>query len=306
MSHLVPESRVNKNGVPVIKHVRANQPSKSSSILSRILPIISPSHRAAAEKEQAAQQERASEIMRSLRAKMEAEQDDDDRAEAARIQNEPDPKVRRDLQLTSARRTRNLVIGEGDIARTLGKISSYSLDTLERVAEVTDEKVDLTSFLKSAPSDESNFRAFVNFRNCKFASAHVNMIIDNVRDSTGVDDLAEIDVSSEPHAFVSSVIKVASDSQNRRTAAHYARERESGARYSARMNRGRPSEWYEKQKTQAKMTRDLAAVIGDYPDRVNDIIYYMSDRDLIPEAVDIEHLRMHLDNAASSLSSGVL
>jgi hypothetical protein len=54
------------------------------------------------------------------------------------------------------------------------------------------------------------------------------------------------------------------------------------------------------------MTRDLAEVIVDNPDRVDDIINYMSERDIIPEDVDCGHLRLHLSNASSALSSGIL
>jgi hypothetical protein len=204
--------------------------------------------------------------------------------------------------MNNERRSRYTFSGPNNIDRFVAKASSYSLDTLNRLAEASNDTTDLTSLLSDAPDSETNFRAFINFRDCMF-SAHPDMVINDVRESTGVGDLAEIESGSEAHNLVSAVINVAARSHNYRAAAHYARERE--ARQSPYRTLSRPT-WHEQQSTVTKMTRDLAEVIVNNPDRVDDIIHYMSERDIIPEDVDCGHLHLHLSNASSALSSGIL
>lgn len=299
MTRLIPESRVNKNGVPVIKHVRAEQQSKPSRLLSRIIPVISPSHRAAAT-------ERRAEIMEFFKGEFEKDKAEKIRLEELAIRQETDPVVKRLLVQASTRRNFNGFLKDS-VDAALEKISSYSLDTLERLMEASSDAKSITSLVNVSVSGETNFRAYLNFRNCDIDNSHLDLILDNVRSSTGLDDLAELELGSEAHDLASTVIKVASESHYRRSKAHYEKKKDedSGGIYRT-MRTDRNLEWYRAQQTLTKMTRDLAAVIVDNPDRVDDILDYMSDRELIPEDVDGGHLRLHLSNASSSLSSGIL
>jgi hypothetical protein len=300
MKRLIPETRVNKNGIPVIKHVRAEQPSKSSRLLSRIIPAISPSHRAATI-------ERRAEIMEFFKGELEKDKNEKIRLEEIAIQQETDPATKRLLVQASTRRSYNNFLRSSVDTSALEKISSYSLDTLERLMEASGESKNATSLVNVSVLGEKNFRAYLNFMNCDIDSSHIGLILDNVRDSTGLDDLAELELGSEAHNLASTVIKVASESHSRRSKAHYARQSdEDDSGIYRRTMRHASLEWYREQQTLTKMTRDLAAVIVDNPDRVDDILDYMSDRDIIPEDVDSGHLRLHLSNASSSLSSGIL
>lgn len=299
MTRLIPETRLNKNGVPVIKHVRAEQQSKSSRLLSRIIPVISPSHRAAAN-------ERRAEIMEFFKGEFQKDKAEKIRLEELAIRQETDPAVKRLLMQVSTRRNLNDFL-KGSVDAALEKINSYSLDTLERLIEASSDAKSATSLVNVSVSGETNFRAYLNFRNCDIDTSHVDLILDNVRSSTGLDDLAELDFGSEAHDLASTVIKVASESHTRRSKAHYEKKKDEDSSGIYRtMRSDRSLEWYRAQQTLTKMTRDLAEVIVDNPDRVDDILDYMSDRDIIPEDVDSGHLRLHLSNASSSLSSGIL
>jgi hypothetical protein len=55
-----------------------------------------------------------------------------------------------------------------------------------------------------------------------------------------------------------------------------------------------------------QMTPALSRVALEYPDRLRDIADYLIDHDATPESFDEGHLRLTLNNAASSLNSGVL
>jgi hypothetical protein len=62
----------------------------------------------------------------------------------------------------------------------------------------------------------------------------------------------------------------------------------------------------EREEGTMQMNQPLAHLALEYPDRIQEIADYMADRDIVPDTVDHEHLRMHLENASPSLGSGVL
>jgi hypothetical protein len=182
------------------------------------------------------------------------------------------------------------------------QLQNYSADTLERLHEAFHDTGKLTRFISNAPRAESDFRDTLNFMSTGVWSAYAEQTFRDIRASTGFGDLSSIEPGTAMHDTVSAVIKVATGASRRRTS------HDVNSRYPCMpsVDYDEPDRDYLAEKEMTQMTEELAVVIVDYPERLDDIIDYIGTREGDPAQVDGGHLRLHLDNPTPALAEGIL
>jgi hypothetical protein len=273
MSNLIPEVRVNKNGVPVIKHVRDVSPSPAKKgLLARLLPAISPSVRESA---------------RQLRAELTNELADTYVAS------------RTDYKNRIGEYYSELENGE-DRAEVKERFSRYSPDTLELIHSAYAGNGDefRTFFDLTLLTSEETVRSLVLYHDCNVPYSQGKQIFDEVASSVGAKAVSAFESGSHEHAQVSVVISLAVAAGMSRAAKLEEELQKQGEE---------PVDIYERnaraEKSIRQMTAPLSNIALEYPDRIQDIADYMAARGVIPETVNEELLRVHL---STPLGSGAL
>lgn len=299
MNNLTPEVRVNKHGVPVVKHVRADSPSVPNGFLSRIIPTLNGS-------------------LAKTRAAMLADLDGDLEQEAARSIAEADAELERArastgdvreirMRLAMMRRAeRGLKLPDDSIAKEL---SGYSTLTVAAIHDAFHGTGKVTSFLKSHRNDDEKYiRTSISFRGCNLekSTRQANMIRD-VASSMGKKDLSRVPEGSDEHYLFSAVIKVAIGASQEREKSHTEIVRGFGSGVSAQMkSRTEYRRWIQDEEACVHMTHELAVLVMEYPERTADIISYLGENKLDPVDVDTDLMRLHLENPTPALADGIL
>lgn len=288
MSRLVPEVRVNKNGVPVVKHVRPDGQGSAVSSLSSVAPVLSQGERVLLGDEA---QTRRSEIGRELRDHLRAYFDDHERLLKQRIAKGSPAE-----SSSASKRLAEAVGRRGKLERSIsnsfafGRFRSYSLETMEQfVRVVSSDDRSILDLLISSPEEERELLVFLNFPDEYMGRRLASKVYGDVGRAVGIGDLSRVVPGSEEHALVSSVLRVASEANKNRMSVFPRDEREDRST----------------ENDQAQMTRELAAVIMEHPSRVEDIIGFLRERKVHPSVLECEGLREYL-RAPRAVSVGSL
>lgn len=273
MSNLTPEVRVNKNGVPVIKHVRdGSAPAAKTGLLSRLIPVISPSFRASS-------RQRRTELTNEVA----------DIYVASRTEHK-----NRIREYYSERE-----IGE-DKAEVKERFSRYSPETLELIHSAYAGNGDelRTFFDLTLLTSEETVRSLALYHDCNVPYGQGKQIFDEVASSVGVKTLGSFEAGSHEHGEISVVISLA-------VAA--GRSRASKLEEELQKRGEEPVDIYDRnareEKSIRQMTPPLSRIALEYPDRIQDIADYMATRGTTPETLNEELLRTHLN---TPLGSGAL
>jgi hypothetical protein len=289
MSRLVPEVRINKNGVPVLKHVRPDEQGSAVSSLSSIAPVLNQGLPVRSEDEVAA---RRAEIVRELMGSVRARFEEQERRLSARVdEGGPSGSGQVIAQLAELTKRKGLFEKVGLRSTSFMKLNGYSLETLERLSLVASSGERLVlPLLSQSPVDEQGFLVYLNFPDNYFLNGELaSKVYGDVGRAVGIEDLSGVVPGSGEHAAVSSVLHVASEANRHRMSFFPKDERESRALEGGR----------------AQMTRELAAVIVEHPSRVEDIIGFLRERNVHPSALEceslIDYLRAHQAVSVGSL-----
>jgi hypothetical protein len=263
MSNLTPEVHVNKNGVPVIKHVRADQKSKTNGFLSRIVPTLNGG----------LARERA-EMLSDLDADLQAEQKaaEDAHELAVRNSHHSDPEwehITRMRSIEHARRRLKLAAGMTDPSSEA--LHKFSNSTIRMIHDAYHGSGVLTRFLKRyAYGDEELTRSAVVFRNTDLDNmTSASSVFRDVRSSLGIKKLSSIEPGTPEHESVSSVLRVAIGATQRRAEARSKSMHSDGGISAQYRIRNEYTKWFKEEDELAKMSPQLAGVAADYPDFQN-------------------------------------
>lgn len=291
MSNLKPEVRVNKLGIPVVKHVRKDDYTKPKGLLARLVPDLNNSYKKALE-------ERKVELCDLLAKRLKYEWEQRDADFEAAIAAETDPKRRRDMITYGRDYIDDLESHQYQVKRTSG----FSVSTLEALYEVQNETGDLTKILVAIHREEGELRAVLNFKQFLPGRIFASQTFKDVKSSMGIDDYLHVEPDSEWHDAVSLVLDVASDACFKRNSSDPAMRYP--GKYQGNINF---EDLWDEEDGRIHMTPELAVVILEHPDRKEDIVKYLGDWcEGEPAKVDIEHLRLYLDNPSPALAEGIL
>lgn len=289
MSNLTPEVHVNKNGVPVIKHVNANKPVKHTGLLAKLIPGINHGYNASVKK-------RHAELSASLRGDLEAEMEYANRKFREKLDAETNASVKAVMYYDHLETDE-----QGGMEYKSKGLQKYSADTLERLHDEFHDSGKLTHFISNAPTAESDLRDTLNFMGTGVSPVYAEQTFMDVRTSMGIDDLSAVEPGTALHDAVSAVLKVATGASRKRTSYDV------NSRYPSHpLDYDDPDHGYFIEKETIQMTEALAVVVVDFPDRLEDIIDYIGTRNGEPIGVDGGHLRLHLENPTPALADGIL
>jgi hypothetical protein len=300
MNNLRPEVRVNKLGIPVVKHVRDGSPSAPSGFLARIMPTLNGSlHKQRSEMLYALEDD-----LKQERARFIAEAD----AELSELRQLPGREARLRVRSVAERKAKIASQGARDNPN-IEAMRRYSASTITAIHGALHGTGRVTDFLaRYKNQDEKVIRVLASFRDCELGSSTREFdVLRDVASSIGIKDLSRVTAGSDEHYLVSAVIKVAVGASQERRSEHYARRQEMyRSKASSFRHRNESEQWSNAEDARVQMTQELAVAVMDYPDRVNDIIRYLGDNKLDPADVDAELMRLHLDNPTPSLADGIL
>lgn len=302
MSNLIPEARVNKNGISVIKHVRAEAKSQHTGILSKVVPTLTGA---------AAKQRKT--LLDDLKADIAAEQKLRDEAAERKYANrhnlsdEHRTFVEREYfehKQIKMRREMEEEISKKPRFAGLDKLSTGTLEMIHGAFHGTNG---VTAFLKvQSFDDEERVRTHVVFRDAIGSDRYsLSEALPHIQRSLGIKKLSNIEEGTPEHDAVSAVFRVAFGAKERRQRVPF--ETMSNETMSDRLQQqSKMREIMINELSTAIMSPQLAEVALEYPDRVDEIVDYMTKQDVIPETVDTEHLRLLLDNPSPALAEGIL
>jgi hypothetical protein len=148
-------------------------------------------------------------------------------------------------------------------------LDDFSSDTLKMLDEAFSGSGKLTDFmLKVNFDDEESIKAAVTFRDSDlFSAPEYERVLQDVHWARGGVPLYDVLEDTDEHAEVSALISVAAGV------------------------RKRSDDW-----SCLGMSPDVAKVTADYQDRTDDIVQYISSRNLSAKDVDCNDLRRHLES----------
>lgn len=251
------EVRFDKNGVAVHRNVIAEKAPKQG-MFSRpgSVPTVGGNHQA---KEQ---QERIN-LTSGLVQNLASEERSSVSQEEAAIAAGRTPK-RSDLLRGEADDRR---FNEKNYSGLVYALDDFSSDTLKMLDEAFSGSGKLTDFmLKVDFDDEESVKSAITFRNSDlFDAPEYRRVLQDVRWSRGGEPLYDVLEDSAEHDEVSALISVAA-----------------GVRKLS------------DDSSRLGMSPDVAKVTADYPDRTDDIVRYISVRNVSAKDVDCDDLRRHL------------
>lgn len=299
--NLRPEVRVNKLGVPVTKHVR-DAPAVPQGFLSRIVPTLNGS----LAKQRTAMLSDLGDDITKEQELLDIQADAEMKAMKASNDRSVQLKMMRVMRLNSREELRE---GGGKNKRYVEVLNGYSTLTVAAIHDAFHGTGNVLFFLKTNRfEDEKLIRASLSFRDSGLSqSTHPENVLRDVSKSLGVKDLSRIPEDSEQHTLVSAVIHVAAAAADDRSRASHVSLRSTSDSISARLrHRSERTIWMDKEAECIQMTPQLAKIIMERPDRTSDIINYIGSRQQEPKDLDIELMRLHLDNPSPSLADGIL
>jgi hypothetical protein len=301
MNNLRPEVRVNKLGIPVVKHVRDGSSSAPNGFLARIIPTLNGS----LSKQRSEMLHALEDDLKKERAKVIADAD----AELNRLREEDDgPSTR--MRMRTVREQRSKAASQGARDNPLiAQMNRYSASTITAIHDAWHGTGQVADFLqKYKDQDEKVIRVLASFKDCEIGkSTREFNVLRDVASSVGLKDLSRVPAGSDEHYLMSAVIKVAVGASRERRNGHYALRKEMHQNQaSSFQHRNEFEKWSNAEDSRVQMTHELALAAMEYPERVPDIIRYLGDNKLNPTGVDAELMRLHLDNPTPALADGIL
>jgi hypothetical protein len=288
MGNLIAEKRVDKNGVLTTKHVKDTSSSKTtSSLLSRIVPGLDKNER------------RRVEMAKSLNSSVDAAFSN----MILRISESNEQAAAQDPANADAIMGDSsvVIVALGESKRAaLKSIKKFSADTLERIedAAASGAHIDggpLFEAIMYHGGSEVHLRESVTYLD-EIGGRCDPHVLDHVRSSLGSDDLSDY----PDRKAASAVYKVALK----------ARENRFGSMSGIPLTQEEIEDFQREERDpnsdRQQMTPEIADVIVRNPERTDDIIAYLAQRNDIPTAVDVEALEDYLSAPAQSMAEGML
>lgn len=251
------EVRFDKNGVAVHRNVIAEKAQKQG-LFSRpgSVPTVGGNQKSK-------EQEQRSGLVSGLVQNLASEERSSISGENSAIDAARTPKRADLLRLESEDRR----FDDQNYTARVEAIEGFSGDTLKMLDEAFSGSGRLTDFmLKTGFEDEESLKSAITFRDSDiFRSPDYRRVIQDVRWSRGGEPLYDVLEDSAEHDEVSALITVAA---------------------GVRRRSDDPS--------RLGMSPDVAEVTAEYPDRTDDIIRYISSRDIGANDVNCDDLRRHL------------
>lgn len=306
MSNLIPEPRVNKHGVSVIKHVRAEAKSKHTSFLAQVVPALNGNLKKQRESMLA-------DLHRDMELEFQQEADAakrryDDRNRFPELERSYAEQMyqRERMEQTRLRVTRDLDRAMGKEETHVAGLNKLSTKTLGMVHAAFHGTGKVTAFLKRQDfDDDDRIRTAVVFRDFS-DSYQFGRLLRHVRDSLGVKSLAGIEEGTLEHNAVSAVFRVAIGAAQRRSIAEREERLQDKSQAAMLLSQRKMRNQVLDEQDRVKMSPQLAEIAADNPDRVDDIVDYLVRQNVEPVDVDAEHLQLFLDNPSPALADGIL
>lgn len=247
--------------------------------------------------------ERREELLTALRVDLEQEIQTKQDQHERYLAEEENQSHRHVMGLMDDLRFSHELINRG-IDHSISRLTGYSTTTITMLHSAFHGTGNVNDFINYAPHDEIGFRSALAFNRIVPRNGQLVTVIKDVRNSTGIDDFSELEPGTAGHDLMTAVLTVAVGISENRQQAYFSQHENSGSSsISAASGFGK---WLKQENNRCKMTPELAIVIVDCPERITDILNYIDRRNGDIEGLDGGHLRIHLDNAALSLSDGVL
>jgi hypothetical protein len=210
----------------------------------------------------------------------------------------------------------NQELGMPTMAETT--LRGYSKWTLEVLQQKFGETDGLEPFMKRTHyfrNDEDMVRSAAIFHDQISPHPKINSgsTLQSVKESLGMENLSDAEEGTDNHDEVTSIVRVAMANAQMK----WDRKASSltGVRRTDRNGRFVTSYAHRGEQisppatrviSDGSMTPELAKVITDYPDRTDDIIEHIKERFTNQDVLDIDFLRINLDNASPALADGLL